>query len=192
MRLVVGMSGSSGAIYGIRLLEVVHELPGIEVQLVLSPAAKQTIALETDRHPDEVEALADLTYRHGDIAAAISSGSYPVDAMIVVPCSVRTAAAIAHSLDDNLLVRAADVMLKERRRLVVALLESPLHLGHLRTLTQLAELGAIVAPLMPGFYGRPETIDELVDHAVGRLLDLVGIGVPEGLVHRWRGAERER
>lgn len=192
MRLVVGMSGSSGAIYGIRLLEVVHELPGIEVQLVLSPAAKQTIALETDRHPDEVEALADLTYRHGDIAAAISSGSYPVDAMIVVPCSVRTAAAIAHSLDDNLLVRAADVMLKERRRLVVALRESPLHLGHLRTLTQLAELGAIVAPLMPGFYGRPETIDELVDHAVGRLLDLVGIGVPEGLVHRWRGAERER
>jgi 4-hydroxy-3-polyprenylbenzoate decarboxylase len=188
MRLVVGMSGSSGAIYGIRLLEVVHELPGIEVHLILSPAAKQTIALETDRQPGEVEALADVLYRHGDIAAAISSGSYPVDAMIVVPCSVRTAAAIAHSLDDNLLVRAADVTLKEGRRLVVALRESPLHLGHLRMLTQLAEMGAVVAPLMPGFYGRPRSIDDLVDHTVGRLLDLIGIAPPEGLVHRWEGA----
>jgi 4-hydroxy-3-polyprenylbenzoate decarboxylase len=188
MRLVVGMSGASGAIYGIRLLEVVHELPGVEVHLVLSPAAKQTIALETDREPAAVEALADVVYRHGDVAAAISSGSYPVDAMIVVPCSARTASAIAHSFDDNLLVRAADVTLKERRRLVVALRESPLHVGHLRTLTQLAEMGAVVAPLMPGFYGRPETIDDLVDHTVGRLLDLVGLAPPEGLVRRWQGA----
>jgi 4-hydroxy-3-polyprenylbenzoate decarboxylase len=188
MRLVVGMSGSSGAIYGIRLLEVVHDLPGVEVHLVLSPAAKQTISLETDRHPGDVEALADVLYRHGDVAAAISSGSYPVDAMIVVPCSVRTASAIAHSLGDNLLVRAADVTLKERRRLVVAVRESPLHVGHLRALTQLAEMGAIVAPLMPGFYGRPQTIDDLVDHTVGRLLDLVGIAPPEGLLHRWQGA----
>jgi len=181
------MSGASGAIYGIRLLEVVRELPAVEVELVISPTAKQTIALETDWRPDEVEALADVVHRHGDLAASIASGSYPVDAMIVVPCSVRSAAAIAHSLDDNLLVRAADVTLKERRRLVVALRESPLHLGHLRTLTQLAEIGAVVAPLMPGFYGRPETIDELVDHTVGRLLDLVGIGTPEGLVRRWEG-----
>jgi flavin prenyltransferase len=188
MRLVVGMSGSSGAIYGIRLLEVLHEIPGIEVQLVLSPAAKQTIVLETDRQPAEIESLADVLYRHGDIAAAISSGSYPVDGMIVVPCSVRTASAIASSLDDNLLVRAADVTLKERRRLVLAVRESPLHLGHLRTLTQLAEMGAVVAPLMPGFYGRPETIEELVDHTVGRLLDLVGVAAPEGLVRRWQGA----
>jgi 4-hydroxy-3-polyprenylbenzoate decarboxylase len=188
MRLVVGMSGSSGAIYGIRLLEVLHETPGIEVQLVVSPAAKQTIALETDRLPAEIEGLADVLYRHGDIAAAISSGSYPVDGMIVVPCSVRTASAIALSLDDNLLVRAADVTLKERRRLVLAVRESPLHLGHLRTLTQLAEMGAVVAPLMPGFYGRPETIEDLVDHTVGRLLDLVGVAPPEGMVRRWRGA----
>lgn len=187
MRLVVGMSGASGAIYGIRLLEAVRELPAVEVELVVSPTAKQTIALETDWAPAEVEALADVVHRHGDLAAPISSGSYPVDAMIVVPCSVRSAAAIAHSLDDNLLVRAADVTLKERRRLVVALRESPLHLGHLRTLTQLVEIGAVVAPLMPGFYGRPETIDELVDHTVGRLLDLVGIGA-EGLAHRWQGA----
>jgi 4-hydroxy-3-polyprenylbenzoate decarboxylase len=188
MRLVVGMSGSSGAIYGIRLLEVLHETPGIEVQLVVSPAAKQTIALETDRLPAEIEGLADVLYRHGDIAAAISSGSYPVDGMIVVPCSVRTASAIALSLDDNLLVRAADVTLKERRRLVLAVRESPLHLGHLRTLTQLAEMGAVVAPLMPGFYGRPETIEDLVDHTVGRLLDLIGVAAPEGMVRRWRGA----
>ena len=181
------MSGASGAIYGIRLLEVVRELPAVEVELVISPTAKQTIALETDWSPAEVEALADVVHRHGDLAAPISSGSYPVDAMIVVPCSVRSAAAIAHSLDDNLLVRAADVTLKERRRLVVALRESPLHLGHLRTLTQLAEIGAVVAPLMPGFYGRPETINDLVDHTVGRLLDLVGIGA-EGLAHRWQGA----
>ena len=187
MRLVVGMSGASGAIYGIRLLEAVRELPAVEVELVVSPAAKQTISLETDRSPAEVEALADVVHRHGDLAASISSGSYPVDAMIVVPCSIRSAAAIAHSLDDNLLVRAADVTLKEQRRLVVALRESPLHLGHLRTLTQLAEIGAVVAPLMPGFYGRPETIDELVDHTVGRLLDLVGIGA-DGLAHRWEGA----
>ncbi len=188
MRLVVGMSGASGAIYGIRLLEVLRELPAVEVHLVVSPAAKQTIALETDWEPGDVEALADVRYRHGDIAAAISSGSYPADAMIVVPCSVRTASAIAYSLDDNLLVRAADVMLKEQRRLVVALRESPLHVGHLRTLTQLAEMGSVVAPLMPGFYGRPQTIDDLVDHTVGRLLDLVGIGVPEGFFSRWQGA----
>jgi 4-hydroxy-3-polyprenylbenzoate decarboxylase len=187
MRLIVGMSGSSGAIYGIRLLEVLRETPGIEVQLVMSPAAKQTIALETDRQPAEIETLADVLYRHGDIAAAISSGSYPVDGMMVVPCSVRTASAIALSLDDNLLVRAADVTLKERRRLVLAVRESPLHLGHLRTLAQLAEMGAVVAPLMPGFYGRPETIEDLVDHMVGRLLDLVGVAAPEGLVRRWQG-----
>src|SRR5437773_4681810 len=138
MRLIVGMSGSSGAINGVRLLEEVHEIHGIETHVVLSPAAKQTIALETDRRLVDVEAFADMLYRHGDLAAAISSGSYPVDAMIVVPFSVRTASAIAWSLDDNLLVRAADVTLKERRRLVVAVRESPLHLGHLRALTQLA------------------------------------------------------
>jgi 4-hydroxy-3-polyprenylbenzoate decarboxylase len=186
MRLIVGMSGSSGAIYGVRLLEVLHRDPSVEVHLVMSPAAKQTIALETDRAASDVEALADVRYKHGDIAAAISSGSFPVDAMIVAPCSVRTASAIAWSLDDNLLVRAADVTLKERRRLVLAVRESPLHLGHLRALTQLAEMGAIVAPPLPGFYSRPQTIDELVDHTVGRLLDLVGVAT-EGLVQRWQG-----
>jgi 4-hydroxy-3-polyprenylbenzoate decarboxylase len=190
MRLVVGMSGSSGAIYGIRLLEVLSDDPSVEVHLIVSSAARQTIALETDRRPADVEALADVRYKHGDLAAAISSGSFPVDAMIVVPCSVRTAGAIAWSLDDNLLVRAAGVTLKEKRRLVLAVRESPLHLGHLRALTQLAEMGAVVAPPIPGFYSRPQTIEDLVDHTVGRLLDLVGIET-EGLVRRWTGAARE-
>jgi 4-hydroxy-3-polyprenylbenzoate decarboxylase len=184
------MSGSSGAVYGIRLLEVAAQDPAVEVHLVVSAAARQTIALETDRDPAEIEALADVRYKHGDLAAAISSGSYPVDAMIVVPCSVRTAAAIAHGLDDNLLGRAAGVTLKEKRRLVLAVRESPLHLGHLRALTQLAEMGAVVAPPMPAFYARPQSLDELVDHTVGRLLDLVGISPPEGLVRRWQGGAR--
>lgn len=187
MRVIVGMSGSSGAVYGIRVLEVLHGIAGVETHLVLSPAARQTIALETGRKPVEVERLADVVHRHGDIAASISSGSFPVDAMIVVPCSVRSASAIAWSLNDNLLVRAADVTLKERRRLVVAVRETPLHLGHLRALTQLAELGAVIAPLMPGFYGKPQTLDELVDHMVGRLVDLLGVPSPEGLVRRWHG-----
>jgi 4-hydroxy-3-polyprenylbenzoate decarboxylase len=191
VKLIVGMSGSSGAVYGIRLLEVLHDDPSVEVHLVMSPAARQTIAIETNRDVAAVESLADVRYKHGDIAAPISSGSYPIDAMIVVPCSVRTAAAIAHSLDDDLLVRAADVTLKERRPLVLALRESPLHLGHLRTLTQLAEMGAVVAPLMPGFYSRPRTIEELVDHGVGRLLDLLGIATPEGLVRRWQGPQQD-
>jgi len=191
-RIVVGMSGSSGAIYGIRLLQVLHELPGIETHFVMTSAAAQTVAFETDWKPRDVEALADKSYRIGDIAAALSSGSFRTDAMVVVPCSVKTVAAIAYGFDDNLLCRAADVTLKERRRLVVCPRESPLHLGHLRALTQLAEAGAIVAPLMPGFYGRPTTIDALVDHMVGRLLDLLGVDAPKGLTFRWTGGESSR
>ncbi|HTO72604.1 MAG TPA: UbiX family flavin prenyltransferase [Gemmatimonadales bacterium] len=185
MRLVVGMSGASGAIYGIRLLEVVRELPAVEVELVISPTAKQTIALETDWRPDEVEALADVVHRHGDLAASIASGSYPVDAMIVVPCSVRSAAAIAHSLDDNLLVRAADVTLKERRRLVVVPRETPLSLIHLRNLTQLTEAGGIVLPAAPGFYHKPERIDQLVDFIVQRVVDQFGLEIE--VAPRWQG-----
>lgn len=187
MKLIVGMSGSSGPIYGVRLLEVLHEQPDIEVHLVISPAAKQSIALETDWRPRDVERLADVTYKYTDIAAAISSGSYPIDAMAVVPCSMRSVAAMAWSLADNLLVRAADVTLKERRPLVVAVRESPLHLGHLRSMAQLAEIGAVIAPLMPSFYSRPKSIDDLIDHVVGRLMDLLGIPPPEGLVRRWQG-----
>jgi 4-hydroxy-3-polyprenylbenzoate decarboxylase len=188
VRLIVGMSGASGAIYGIRLLEILSDDPRAEVHLILTPAARQTITIETDYAPADVEKLADVTYKYGDVAAAPSSGSFPVDAMLIVPCSVRTAASIAWALDENLLVRAADVTLKERRRLIVALRELPLHLGHLRTLVQLAEIGAIVAPLAPSFYSRPRTIDDLVGHTVGRLLDLIGLEPPEGLVRRWQGA----
>lgn len=186
-RLIVGMSGSSGAIYGIRLLEVLAGIDGVQTHLVMTPAAGQTIALETDWRARDVEALANASYRINDIAASISSGSFPIDGMVVVPCSMKTAAGIAWGFDDNLLTRAADVTLKERRRLVVAPRETPLHLGHLRTLTQLVEIGAIVAPLMPGFYRRPKTVDEIVNQTVGRLLDLLAIESPAGLVERWHG-----
>jgi 4-hydroxy-3-polyprenylbenzoate decarboxylase len=186
-RIVVGMSGASGPVYGIRLLQVLKGTPDIETHLVITPAAGQTIALETDYTPRQVAALADVTYKINDIAATLSSGSYPFESMIVVPCSMKTAAAIAWGFDDNLLTRAADVALKERRRLVVAPRETPLHLGHLRTLTQLAEIGAIVAPLMPGFYSRPESLADLIDQSVGRLLDLLEVDPPQGLIKRWQG-----
>lgn len=186
-RIVVGISGSSGVIYGIRMLEVLAAVEGIESHLVISPAAGQTIALETDRTPRSVEALAHTTYRFADIAAALSSGSFRTEAMIVIPCSMKTAAAIAWGFDDNLLTRAADVTLKEHRTLVVCPRETPLHLGHLRTLAQLAEIGAVVAPLMPGFYGRPTTLEQVIDHQVGRLLDLIGVTPTDDVAFRWHG-----
>jgi 4-hydroxy-3-polyprenylbenzoate decarboxylase len=189
-RLVVGISGASGVIYGIRLLEVVAPLPGVETHLILTAAARQTIGLETSRDPKDVEALADVTYRVGDIAASISSGSFPIDAMIVVPCSMGTLSAIAGSASDNLLERAADVTLKEHRRLVVVPRESPLHLGHLRRMVEVAEMGAIVCPPVPAFYNRPATIDALVDQTVGRLLDLLGIDPGPALAPRWSGPDR--
>jgi 4-hydroxy-3-polyprenylbenzoate decarboxylase len=189
-RIVVGMSGSSGAIFGIRLLETLREISDVETHLVMSGAAGQTIALETDYKPREVEQLATKSYKIGDIAASLSSGSFATDGMIVVPCSMKTVAAIAYGYDDNLLSRAADVTLKERRRLIICPRETPLHLGHLRALTQLAEIGGIVAPLMPAFYGRPRSVADLVDHQVGRLLDLLGIDA-EGLAFRWQGARAD-
>jgi 4-hydroxy-3-polyprenylbenzoate decarboxylase len=191
MRLVVGISGSSGVIYGIRLLEVLRGVRDVETHLVMSPAARQTIALETDWKPRDVEELADVTYKFGDIAASISSGSYRIDGMVVIPCSMKTLAGIAHSLSDNLLVRAADVTLKERRRLVIVPRETPLHLGHLRLMVAATEMGAILCPPMPAFYQRPTTIEQLVDHTVMRILDLFEITPPSELSRRWLGA-RER
>ena len=167
-RIIVGLSGASGVAYGVEALRMLKASGAYETHLVMSPAARQTIALETDEAPSSVEALAHTAYRHADIAAALSSGSFRTKAMIVIPCSMKTAAAIAWGFDDSLLTRAADVTLKERRTLVVCPRETPLHLGHLRTLAQLAEIGAVVAPLMPGFYGRPTTLDEVIDHQVGR------------------------
>ena len=191
-RLIVGITGASGAIFGIRLLEVLSTQAGVETHLVMSPAARQTIELETDRAVADVERLADQRYRYGDIAAAISSGSFPIDAMAVVPCSMGTLSAIALSSSDNLLERAADVTLKERRRLVLAPREAPLHLGHLRLMTQVTEMGAIVSPPSPGFYTRPTTIEELIDHTVGRLIDTIGIKLDHDLTARWTGPDPQR
>ena len=190
-RLIVGISGASGAIYGIRLLQVLHDNTDIETHLIMTPAARQTIALETDWKSRDVEALASVSHRHNDIAASISSGSFEVDGMIVVPCSVRTLGGIAMSLNDNLLIRAADVTLKERRPLVIALRETPLHIGHLRSMAAVADMGATLAPLMPSFYARPKTLDDLIDQSVGRLLDQLHVKLPIELVDRWDGPGSE-
>lgn len=182
-RIIVGVSGASGSIYAYRALAALREDPGIETHVVLSAQAKRTIALETDLSARDFEALADRVYADDDLAAAISSGSFVTDGMLVMPCSIKTASAVAYSFNANLLVRAADVCLKERRRLVLAVRETPLHLGHLRTLTQLCEMGAIILPPVPAMYARPATIEELIDQTVGKALDL--LGVPHRLGKRW-------
>lgn len=184
-RLVVGLSGSSGLPYGIRLLEVLRSLGTHEVHLILTDAAKLNISVETDRRVKDVEALADVIHNVMNISASIASGSFRTEGMIVAPCSIRTLSAIAHSLADNLLVRAADVTLKERRRLVVMPREAPLHTGHCKLLYQASQLGIIIFPPMPTFYGRPRTIDDMVSTTIGRVLDLFGIDA--GLVKRWAG-----
>ena len=189
-RLVVGMSGASGAIYGIRLLEVLREVDDVETHLVMSVAARQTIVLETDRTHAEVEALADVVYRAGDIAASLSSGSFRTSGMVVIPCSMGTLSDIAWSSSDNLLARAADVTLKERRRLVLVPRETPLHVGHLRMLVQVAEMGAIVCPPVPAFYQRPKTLEHIIDHSLSRILDLLEIELPRDLSTRWAGPAR--
>lgn len=187
-RLIVGISGASGVIYGIRLLEVLRDVPEVETHLVLSSAGAQTIGLETDLSAAQVEALADVVYRFRDIAAAISSGSFRTSGMVVIPCSMKTLAGIAHSYSDNLLLRAADVTLKDRRTLVLVPRETPLHLGHLRLLTQVVEMGAVIAPPMPAYYHRPKTIDDIVNQTVNRVLDLFDIELPHDLFQRWQGA----
>lgn len=187
-RIIVGMSGASGAVYGIRLLEVLRDVPHVETHLVVSSAAAQTISLETDFTPSQVEAMADVVYRFRDIAAAISSGSFKTAGMVVVPCSMKTLSGIAYSFSDNLLLRAADVVLKDRRRLILVSRETPLHLGHLRAMTQAVEMGAILAPPMPAFYHRPKTIDDIINQSVNRILDLLEIELPRDLFTRWQGA----
>lgn len=190
-RLVVGISGASGVIYGIRMLEVLQAVDSVETHLVMSSAAAQTIGLETDFDAAAVEALADVTYRFRDIAAAIASGSFLTMGMIVVPCSMKTLSGVALSYSDNLLLRAADVALKDRRPLILVPRETPLHLGHLRLLTQVTEMGAIVAPPLPAFYHRPRTVDEIINQTVNRLLDLLGITLPRDLFQRWQGASHQ-
>ncbi len=197
MRLIVGISGASGVIYGIRLLEVLREVPEVETHLVVSSAARQTIALETDLRVKDVEALADEVYRFNDIAASISSGSFRTAGMVVIPCSMKTLSGISLSFSDNLLLRAADVTLKDRRRLVLVTRETPLHLGHLRLMVQVTEMGAIVLPPAPAFYHRPKTLDDIVNQTVNRTLDMFDIELPQDLFQRWispgkRGGEEER
>lgn len=188
MRIVVGISGSTGAIYGIRLLEVLAEVPDVETHLVISNPARENIALETEYKIKDVEALAHKVHRINNIAASIASGSFRTEGMVVIPCSMKTLSAIAHSYDDNLLVRAADVTLKERRRLVLVARETPLHLGHLRLMTQVTEMGAVLLPPMPAFYHKPKTIDDIVNQTVNRVLDLLGVQHPD-LFKRWAGAD---
>ena len=187
-RLVIGISGASGAIYGIRLLELLRDVEDVETHLVISQSAGITIGLETDFTLEQVADLADVTYRFGDIAAAISSGSFRTMGMVVIPCSMKTLAGIAHSFSNNLLLRAADVTLKERRRLLIVSRETPLHLGHLRLMTQVAELGGIIMPPAPAFYHRPRTVDDIVNQTVNRALDLMGIELPQDVFARWQGA----
>jgi 4-hydroxy-3-polyprenylbenzoate decarboxylase len=184
-RYIVGISGASGSIYGVRLLEALRHATGDEIHLIITPSAKRTMMLEMGRNPESVEQLASFVHADDDLAAPISSGSFQTAGMVVAPCSIKTAAAIAYSLNDTLLVRAADVCLKERRRLVLLVRETPLHLGHLRTLAQLAELGAVILPPIPGFYSMPKTVEEIVDHSVGKALDALGIS--HEIFRRWRG-----
>ena len=184
-RLIVGLSGSSGLPYGIRLLEVLRKLGSHEIHLILTEAAKLNVSVETDWRIKDVEALADVVHNVMNISASIASGSFPTEGMIVAPCSMRTLSAITHSFADNLLARAADVTLKERRRLLLMPREAPLHTGHCKLLYQASQLGIIIFPPMPAFYGRPRTIDDLVDTTIGRVLDLFGIDA--GLVQRWNG-----
>jgi len=184
MRLVVGITGASGAVYGIRLLDVLRCV-GIESHLVLTPAARETIRLETDRSVEEVKALAAQAHAIDDIGSTIASGSFKTSGMVVIPCSIKSLSAIAHSYNHNLLVRAADVTLKERRRLVLVVRETPLHQGHLRTMLQMSEMGAVVLPPVPAFYHSPKTLDDIIDHTVGKVLDL--FDVEHDLFQRWRG-----
>ena len=183
-RLIVGISGASGTIYGVRLLELLRKAE-VETHLVMSRSAEMTLAYETDIKPKDVRALASVHYAVTDIGAAISSGSFPTMGMIIAPCSIRTMSEIASGVTASLLSRAADVVLKEKRRLVLAIRETPLHVGHLRSMTVLAEIGAVIAPIVPAFYNRPQSVDDIVNHTCGRLLDLFGIDT--GSVKRWKG-----
>lgn len=186
-RIIIGMSGASGLIYGIRLVEVLANAPDLETHLVMTNAAKLNVGVETDHALADIEAQAAVVHNVKDIGATIASGSFRTDGMIVAPCSMRTLSAIAHSYADNLLTRAADVVLKERRRLVLMPRETPLHIGHCKLLYEVSRIGAIVAPPIPGFYNRPQSIDELVDASIGRVLDLFDLD--PGLVKRWRGVK---
>ena len=184
-RLIVGISGASGAIYGIRLIELLHAQEGIETHLVMSETGKMNVGIETEYAVKEVEALADVVHRSNDLAASISSGSFHTDGMIVAPCSMKTLSGIVNSSSSNLLIRAADVVLKEQRRLVLMPRETPLHIGHCKLLYEAAQMGVVIAPPIPAFYNSPDTVDDIINHSVGRVLDLYDVNVD--IVRRWSG-----
>ena len=186
-RLVIGIAGASGVIYAVRLLEVLHDVPNVETHLVLSDAARQTIGYETNFTVEKVMELADVQHSIKNIAASISSGSFKTMGMVVVPCSMKTLSGIAMSFSDNLLLRAADVTLKDRRPLVLLPRETPLHLGHLRLMVQVSEMGAILLPPMPAFYHRPKTVDDIINQTINRVLDVLKIELEHDLFDRWAG-----
>ena len=192
MKIVVGMSGASGSIYGVRLLEVLQQA-GVETHLVMSDAAKRTIVYETDRTIQDVKKLATHVHELSDIGACISSGSFRHDGMVIAPCSIKTLSALANSFNANLLIRAADVTLKERRKLVLMVRETPLHLGHLRLMTLATKIGAVLLPPLPAFYHQPKTLDDIINQSVNKALDQFDLGVEIDLFKRWTGnEERER
>jgi flavin prenyltransferase len=184
-RLIIAITGATGAVYGVRLLQVLRDATDVETHLMVSDAGVLNLHQELDMNRKEVEALAHVAYNVRDVGAAIASGSFQTDGMIVAPCSMKSLAAIAHGLSDNLIARSADVVLKERRRLVLMVRETPFNLAHLRNMTAVTEMGGIVFPPLPGFYHRPQSIAEMVDHTVGRVLDLFSI--PHALTPRWQG-----
>lgn len=188
MRIIIGITGASGTIYGVRLIEKLHRRADAELHLLITRSGERTLHLETGKKSSELRELVHAFYPIEDIGAAIASGSFPADGMIVAPCSVRTISAIAAGISSNLLLRAADVTLKERRKLILMFRESPFHLGHLRTMISVTEMGAIVAPPIPAFYFKPASVMDLVDHSVDRVLDLIGLPDPEA--RRWPEATR--
>lgn len=184
-RLIVAITGASGAIYGVRALEALRASGEVEIHLVISPSAARTLKEETDFTIDDVRSLAHVVHNHKDIGASIASGSFKTEGMIVAPCSVKTLSGIAHCYDEDLIIRAADVCLKERRRVVLLFRETPLHAGHISLMEQATRVGAIIMPPIPSFYNRPQTIDDIVNQSVGRMLDL--LNVSNNLVTRWTG-----
>jgi flavin prenyltransferase len=188
LKIVLGITGASGSVYGLRLLERLRENPQVEIHFVMTRAGEKTLFLETGKSAKDIKGLAHHWYPLEDISCRLASGSFPVDAMVIAPCSIQTMSAIASGVTSNVLLRAADVTLKERRRLVLMVRETPLHLGHLRNMVLLTEMGAIIAPPVPGFYTHPETILDIVNHSVDRVLDLIGL--PDAGIRRWDGAPR--
>jgi 4-hydroxy-3-polyprenylbenzoate decarboxylase len=187
-KVIIGISGASGAIYGWRLLERLRSAAAVEIHLILTRSGEKTLLIETGKTAAEARHLSDFSYSMEDIGSRLASGSCRMDAMVVAPCSIHTMSAIAGGISSNLLIRAADVMLKERRKLILMVRETPFHLGHLRNMTALAEMGAIIAPPIPGFYHRPESVMDIVDHSVDRVLDLIGL--PDAQIRRWDGVAR--